>query len=93
MRLKINSSGFENLYFCSDLHLGHNKEFLWGKRGFSSPEEHDRFIWDSLSTIPTGSILINLGDSCLSSHQKANAERLQSFRLNSYFFGETITQE
>ena len=28
-------------YFTSDLHIGHDKEFIWGSRGFSSLEEHD----------------------------------------------------
>lgn len=27
-------------FICSDLHLGHNKDFLYGPRGFDSPEEH-----------------------------------------------------
>lgn len=31
-------------HFMSDLHLGHNKEFIYKKRGFNSIEDHDRFI-------------------------------------------------
>lgn len=31
-------------YFISDLHIGHNKEFIWKARGFSSIEEHDTKI-------------------------------------------------
>lgn len=30
-----------NFFFISDLHQGHNREFLWGKRGFKNLEEHD----------------------------------------------------
>lgn len=32
------------IYFSSDWHIGHDKEFLWGKRGFSSIEEHDTAV-------------------------------------------------
>lgn len=32
------------IYVCSDLHLGHDKEFLWKTRGFNSVEEHDAAI-------------------------------------------------
>ena len=29
------------IWFTSDWHIGHNKDFLYGKRGFCSIEEHD----------------------------------------------------
>lgn len=32
------------IFFTSDLHFGHSKEFLWGPRGFSSSEEHDEEV-------------------------------------------------
>lgn len=32
------------IYLTSDLHLGHNKEFIWSARGFKSIEEHDAEI-------------------------------------------------
>ena len=32
------------IYFTSDLHIGHDKEFIWKERGFSSIEEHDKEI-------------------------------------------------
>lgn len=39
------------IWLTSDLHFGHNKEFLWGPRGFKSIEEHDKIIisnWNSV---------------------------------------------
>lgn len=39
------------IWLTSDLHLGHDKEFIWGPRGFNSVEEHDQTIiknWNSL---------------------------------------------
>lgn len=32
------------IYFSSDWHIGHNKEFCYGARGFNSPEEMDTAI-------------------------------------------------
>ena len=31
-------------YFTSDLHIGHDKPFIWQARGFNSIEEHDTQI-------------------------------------------------
>lgn len=30
-----------SIFFTSDLHIGHNKEFIWKSRGFSSIQAHD----------------------------------------------------
>lgn len=32
------------IYLTSDLHFGHNKEFLYKPRGFNSIEAHDEQI-------------------------------------------------
>jgi calcineurin-like phosphoesterase family protein len=32
------------IWFSSDWHFGHQKEFLWGPRGFQSSEENDKTI-------------------------------------------------
>lgn len=58
-------------YFTSDLHIGHNKEFLWGARGFSSIEEHDTAIikrWNDI-VWPEDTVYI-LGDLCMSSNEE-----------------------
>ena len=39
------------IWLTSDLHLGHDREFIYGPRGFNSIEEHDRTIiknWNEL---------------------------------------------
>lgn len=41
------------IYFTSDLHFAHNKEFLYGSRGFSCIEEHDLAVvnnWNNTVT-------------------------------------------
>jgi len=39
------------IWLTSDLHLGHDREFIYGPRGFNSIEEHDKTIiqnWNNL---------------------------------------------
>ena len=56
--------GDEQKYFwISDLHRSHAKEFLFGRRGFTSIEDHDRNIvneWNK--TCDSSSTIFNLGD-------------------------------
>lgn len=33
-----------NIWLSSDFHFGHDREFIWGPRGFNSIEEHDEEI-------------------------------------------------
>ena len=59
------------IYFTADLHIGHDKNFLWQPRGFSSVEEHDTEIlkrWNSIVT-PEDTVYI-LGDLCMSGNEK-----------------------
>jgi calcineurin-like phosphoesterase family protein len=34
----------KKIWFTSDTHFGHQKEFIWGPRGFKSSKEHDEAI-------------------------------------------------
>lgn len=57
-------------YFTSDLHIGHDKDFIWGARGFSSMEEHDTEIlkrWNSV-VWPEDTVYI-LGDLCMGGNE------------------------
>lgn len=59
------------IYFTSDLHIGHDKPFLWGGRGFSSIEEHDTEIlkrWNSVVSVDDTVYI--LGDLCLGGNEK-----------------------
>ena len=41
------------IYFTSDLHLGHDQEFIWGARGFNSVEQMNETIisrWNGMVT-------------------------------------------
>ncbi len=56
-----------SIYFTSDLHLGHNKEFLYKPRGFNNIYEHDKAIinnWNKVvkdddTVIILGDIMLN----------------------------------
>lgn len=53
----------DNIYFSSDLHLGHNREFVVDERGFESVEDHDAAIvnnWNS--TVDKSDEVYLLGD-------------------------------
>jgi calcineurin-like phosphoesterase family protein len=78
----------DNIIFISDLHLSHNKEFVYKDRGFDSPESHDSFIFNCLNNIPDkqNKILFNLGDICLSSNQYFNFTKLSNISFKNHYF-------
>lgn len=39
------------IFITSDLHLGHDRDFIWGPRGFNSVEEHDRAIIENWNSV------------------------------------------
>ena len=56
----------KDTYFVADTHFLHNKNFLYGARGFSSVEEHDVAVIKSINdVVPPNSNLFHLGDLCL----------------------------
>ena len=58
-------------YFTSDLHIGHDKEFIWKARGFNSVEEHDTQIlknWNN--TVTYEDTVYVLGDLCMGGNEK-----------------------
>ena len=52
-----------NIFFTSDLHFCHDREFIWGSRGFSSCDEMNNTIierWNN--TVTDYDIVYVLGD-------------------------------
>ena len=43
----------KKIYFSSDLHFGHNKDFVYKARGFNSIEEHDEELIKRFNSIVT----------------------------------------
>ena len=59
------------IYMASDLHFGHDRDFIYGPRGFNSIEEHDRAIiknWNEIIT-PNDTVYV-LGDLMLGDNTK-----------------------
>ena len=51
------------VYVTSDLHFGHNRDFLYGSRGFNNIYEHDKAIIDNWNSIVNEEDLVYiLGD-------------------------------
>lgn len=51
------------IYFVSDFHFGHNKPFIYEKRGFTAIEEHDeKLIQNFNSVVKENDITYFLGD-------------------------------
>lgn len=73
-----------NTWITSDLHLGHDRDFIWGPRGFNSVEEHDTEIirlWNE--TVPKDANVYVLGDLILGDTE-AGLEKLKQLNGNIY---------
>lgn len=60
----------KKIWFTSDTHFGHQKDFLFGPRGFASSEEHDVAIiknWNSI--ISPDDEVYHLGDVMLGDNE------------------------
>ena len=52
-----------NTFLTSDTHFGHDREFLWGPRGFTNYKEHDTAVIENWNNIVTkDDIVYHLGD-------------------------------
>ena len=62
------------IYFTSDLHLNHDREFIWKPRGFNSVDEMNRTIIDNInSVVGKCDTLYILGDLMLNSAKGAES--------------------
>lgn len=67
-------------YFLSDLHFGHDKNFIYEARGYKSIQEHDECLIDKInSTVKNSDDFWILGD-CFLNNSKTGIENLK--RLN-----------
>lgn len=60
---KIILNNYRKIWFCSDTHFGHNKDFIYKARGFNNIQEHDDEIINSIAAnITSEDCFIFLGD-------------------------------
>ena len=51
------------IFLTSDTHFGHDREFLWGPRGFTNYKEHDTAVIENWNnTVAEDDIVYHLGD-------------------------------
>ena len=69
--MKINLNDYNSIFFTSDLHIGHDKEFLYGPRGCSSRKEHIEFLINQInSQAGYDDLIIHCGDMCLTATEE-----------------------
>lgn len=65
-KLKVSTTSYDNIWFTSDWHLGHNKEFLYGPRNCSSREEYVEYMIDMINAqAGPNDLIIHIGDVAL----------------------------
>lgn len=77
----------KRIFFWSDTHFNHNKEFVWGVRGFKSATEHtDELIHRINSTVKENDILFHLGDFCLNSTWEQFEDIIDKIKCSNIYY-------
>lgn len=64
----------DKVWFMSDLHIGHDREFVWAKRGFSNVQEHNEKLIENIRTcVGENDEFFILGDLTLGDLEAATA--------------------
>lgn len=68
--LRIKQTDDQKVYWLSDTHFNHNRDFVYGARGFKSAEEHTHTIIDKINElVRPNDILMHPGDFCLNTEE------------------------
>jgi hypothetical protein len=79
---KLTEETYNNLFVTSDTHFNHNKEFVFKKRGYNSPQEMtDDMINIINSTVGENGILLHLGDFCLNTTREQYEDILRRLKI------------
>lgn len=64
--LNLRETPEHKVFVTSDLHLGHQRDFVWKARGYDSPDAHDKGVIEAINaTVRPDDTLLFLGDFCL----------------------------
>jgi predicted phosphodiesterase len=66
INLRLNRRDYNSIKICSDLHYGHDKNFVWSARGFESADAHSMWIREKVQSLVSNDLLFILGDVGLS---------------------------
>ena len=84
------------IYFTSDTHFGHDRDFIYGPRGFNSIAEHDQAVierWNSLVT--PEDVVYHLGDAMLGADHEYGLNCLKQLNGDIYMIRgnhDTVTR-
>ena len=85
---KIKRNDYANIYFASDFHYNHQRDFIWKPRGFDSFEKQDSFIEQQCKTLTSSDLLIYLGDYSLNTTDEQTSALLHKTKARIfYIFG------
>jgi predicted phosphodiesterase len=62
LKIKKSRKDYNKIKINSDFHYGHDRDFLYGPRGFSSGKEHSDWIDAQIASLDPNDLLICLGD-------------------------------
>ena len=86
MFLKLRTSSNQKIGVSSDLHLGHNRDFIFSKRGYASLEDHSEGVINILNEMfSENDILILLGDFCLNTTEEKFEEYLSKIKCQNIY--------
>ncbi len=84
--LKIKQTAEQKVYWVSDTHLNHNRDFVYEVRGFKSSQEHTDFIINKINEIVRpNDILIHVGDLCLNTEENGLNELLARIQCQNIY--------
>jgi predicted phosphodiesterase len=62
LKIKKSRKDYNKIKINSDFHYGHDRDFLYGPRGFSSGKEHSDWLDEQIASLDPNDLLICLGD-------------------------------
>lgn len=84
--LKVNTNN-RQVWFVSDIHANHDKDFIWKARGFSSAKDFTKYSIEKINTlIRKDDILFNLGDWFLNSTEDDIAEYFEQINCDNIYY-------
>lgn len=84
-KLNFQTRDYSHIYFASDFHIDHTKDFIWKPRGFSDWKSHTDFILAALRSLQSDDLLIYLGDFALNTSDERVAKLLNEIPCETYF--------
>jgi calcineurin-like phosphoesterase family protein len=83
-KLNFRTRDYSHIYFASDFHVDHMKDFVWEPRGFKDWKSHTDFILAALRNLQSDDLLIYLGDFALNTSDERVEKILNEIPCDTY---------